>query len=302
MGADPEFMLVDDKGHIHSAIGIVEGTSEQRLKIKSHQFYYDNVLAECAIAPGNSRKKVIDSFRECFEIYAAIVEEHKLKLLPRAFHEYDESELKHEDARRVGCSIDRCAYKVQDTEPPKDIIAKSNIRSGGGHLHLGSQSVLEEWCFFTAPTVVLMDLFLGFPSLYIDHDPTSAARRKIYGQAGRYRIKEYGLEYRTLSNFWLASPKLVGLMYDLSEFVLDIVDKRFGDFCKADFDKYTSEDPSKAYKYKYDAKKVRKAIDTSTKDDELLDYALSKMPKGLAADLRSFTKPVQYDMYKEWGL
>ncbi len=33
--------------------------------------------------------------------------------------------------------------------------------------------------------------------------------------AGRYRKPSYGVEYRTLSNFWLNSPELVGWIYDI---------------------------------------------------------------------------------------
>ncbi|MCW8826503.1 MAG: hypothetical protein OQK78_08770, partial [Gammaproteobacteria bacterium] len=48
--------------------------------------------------------------------------------------------------------------------------------------------------------VKAMDLYLGVPSVLIDPDND---RRELYGKAGAYRNKPYGLEYRTLSNFWI---------------------------------------------------------------------------------------------------
>ena len=34
-------------------------------------------------------------------------------------------------------------------------------------------------------------------------------RKKLYGKAGAYRPKPYGLEYRSLSNFWVFDDKLI---------------------------------------------------------------------------------------------
>ena len=49
-----------------------------------------------------------------------------------------------------------------------------------------------------------MDFFLGLPSLFYDDD---VRRRSMYGKAGCYRPKSYGVEYRTLSYAWLMSKE-----------------------------------------------------------------------------------------------
>ena len=67
LGADPEFMLCKD-GEIHSAIGIIQGDIDNRINIKGHQFYWDNVMAECAVRPESRKEKVLISFKECFQI------------------------------------------------------------------------------------------------------------------------------------------------------------------------------------------------------------------------------------------
>lgn len=49
--------------------------------------------------------------------------------------------------------------------------------------------------------VKAMDLFLGVPSVLMDE---GEERKQLYGKAGAHRPKPYGVEYRTLSNFWIA--------------------------------------------------------------------------------------------------
>lgn len=48
-----------------------------------------------------------------------------------------------------------------------------------------------------------IDAFVGIPSIIYD---TDVERRNLYGKAGCFRLQPYGLEYRTLSSFWIANP------------------------------------------------------------------------------------------------
>jgi len=49
------------------------------------------------------------------------------------------------------------------------------------------------------------DWFLGGWSVFMDKDEV---RRNLYGKMGACRYKPYGVEYRVLSNFWVASKEL----------------------------------------------------------------------------------------------
>ena len=76
-GSDPEFMLTKECQY-YSAIGIIQGTTEKRIKQDGHEFYWDNVMAECAVRPGKSIADAVESIRECMRIYADMVRPYQL--------------------------------------------------------------------------------------------------------------------------------------------------------------------------------------------------------------------------------
>jgi len=225
-GSDPEFMLVSVEGKYVSAIGKVPGTKEDMLPLGNGHFaFHDNVLAECCPLYGKDKKEVLTNFRDCFERYANVV--HPFKLKPQASHTYPAEECLHPAAQEFGCSPEQNAYDMATVNPP--VCEKGNtFRSGGGHIHLGYLKGKEyplvdfmgRWWLTR-----LMDLFVGLPSVLMDNDPTSQARRKLYGGAGNMRPKDYGIEYRVLSNFWLDSPRRVSLVHDLCGWLLGFMQK-----------------------------------------------------------------------------
>lgn len=302
IGSDPEFMLVKD-GKYRSAFDIVQGDAENRICVRGHEFYYDNVMAECAIKPAASKEEFVENVRECLGIYADMV--RPFKLVAQASQDYPDSELKDKRARHAGCAPDMCSYKMEMQDPPVDLIENGSLRSCGGHIHLGADLLITD-----GPdpnrAVYMLDLFLGIPSLWLDTDPTSPRRRALYGQSGRYRVKDYGLEYRSLGNFWLQSPELVRLTYDLCEFVLNFVDS--GEAAKCwEFDSevyFDSDNPADAWTCNwYNPEELRNCINESNKTlaEPHLEFVKSKLPDKLTADLNNSANKM-YDMYKEWRI
>lgn len=129
-------------------------------------------------------------------------------------------------ARMFGCQPSDNFYGHR---PIRVNSAKYFKRSAGGHLHFGvrhprllsggySGLGVDLRRDFVAP----LDVLCGNTSVLIDREPLAAERRRNYGRAGEYRLTTFGLEYRTLSNFWLRHSALHDLMCGLAQFAANI--------------------------------------------------------------------------------
>lgn len=304
MGTDPEFMLVDGAGNLKSAIGVVNGTKEEKIDLgDGNKLFYDNVLAEVNINPGDSADALVQSINNCLKKLTKAVYPYRLQL--QASATYPAAECKHPDAMVFGCEPEFCAYDMNIVQAPE---CKTTFRSAGGHIHLGypeghfplTASAEEDGGLARAWgrvwVVRMMDLFMGVPSLWIDQDPHSPARRKLYGKAGTHRPKEeYGVEYRATSNFWLRSPNTVRLAYNISNFVVNFVAEN------KHLELWEDEHTCKAY----DVDALRNSINNSDKKaaSTFLNGLVKKyMPADLYAQVLAASEPVNVNFYREWGL
>ncbi|MCS5736868.1 putative amidoligase domain-containing protein, partial [Herbiconiux daphne] len=119
-------------------------------------------------------------------------------------HVFTEAEIKsfHESALVFGCEPDYNA--LTGMRNPKPAAADLGLRTCGGHIHIGYNDVIEVTGDNQKILGVMCDYFLGLPSLLLDKDDR---RRELYGKAGACRFKDYGIEYRSLSNFWTFQEK-----------------------------------------------------------------------------------------------
>jgi hypothetical protein len=119
-------------------------------------------------------------------------------------------------SRILGCAPSRNAYGDRPiTVNPKTY----RKRSAGGHAHLGLNGtrIMRDSDDERQRLVPLLDILVGNFCVLIDRDPGAAERRENYGRAGEYRLPRHGLEYRTLSNFWLRNYALMSFVFGMSE-------------------------------------------------------------------------------------
>lgn len=229
-GTDPEFSLV--KGNqLISAIPYIQGTKAEPFPLKGGGIIsWDNVACEFATPPASTTNDFIKKIKRTLkDTYSYIPKDMDLTALPSA--EYPEEELQCEESRVFGCMPDMNAWSNSENAPP--IPPTFNFRSFGGHVHVGcikpDGKVIHKDSQFLLSTegkilmIKGMDLFLGITSVILDNNKAAVERRKLYGKAGCFRATHYGVEYRTLSNFWLKTPATSMLISSLVDDVVESI-------------------------------------------------------------------------------
>lgn len=214
IGADPELFLRTISGKMISAVGLIGGTKDQPLplEVPGCAVQEDNVSAEFNIPPSDN----LDDFKRHINYVKSHLSDkaQKMGLLLAdhvASYSFDNDQLESWQSQVFGCEPDMCAWTGR--ENPRPFSTDFNLRSCGGHIHVGSD---------LDPDMVIrsMDLHLGVPSITLDPD---THRRSLYGKAGACRRKPYGVEYRTLSNFWIWSDELISWAWEGTQKAVEFV-------------------------------------------------------------------------------
>ena len=211
IGTDPEFFLKKDNKFV-SAFGIVPGTKAKPFPVDSGAVQVDGMALEFNIEPAEDSDKFVTNIHTVLKILRDMVPE-EFDFAYEAVAKFPASYLKKQPmmARMLGCDPDFDAYLDMPNEPPDN---QKPMRTAAGHVHVGWRDAepinlqhLEE-CRLIAKQ---LDYILGVPSVVLD---PNGERRKMYGKAGAYRPKSYGVEYRVLSNFWLKTDALMAWVFE----------------------------------------------------------------------------------------
>jgi len=203
IGADPELFLINNQQKLISVVGLIGGSKEEPMPIGNGcAIQEDNVAAEFCIPPCTSADTFISSIQYALGDINSRAENLGLSLATlTASASFDRDQLRTRQAQEFGCDPDYNAYTMRPNPRPK--AKDKTLRSAGGHVHVGTKH--------RHPDIIkTMDLYLGVPSLLIDKDEQ---RRQLYGKAGSFRPKPYGVEYRTLSNFWIWDKNTIHWVY-----------------------------------------------------------------------------------------
>ncbi len=209
VGTDLE--VFGKRGEHHVALcGKIGGSKEAPLQLpdmhKGFMVQEDNVSLEFNVPASDSAAGFTKNISVMRERVFKILNTLGLSHSTHAAVSFDKQELTHPNALVFGCEPDYNAWTKRENEKPRS--KDACLRTAGGHVHVGTSDVdmLEG--------IKYMDLFLGVPSILLDDSESSVRRRELYGKAGAMRPKPYGFEYRTLSNFWMFSDKLVNWVFN----------------------------------------------------------------------------------------
>lgn len=215
IGCDPELFAFDQSAKSFvSCHPYLTGTKKEPTKVALGAIQLDGTSAEINIKPASTRVEFIR--------HISSVLHDTQKLLPSSFaltavpsvtypqKYYDELP---SFTKESGCDPDYNAY----TGDRNSHLIPDNTAFGGGHIHIGWEAYTKQ-----APAlqelqaremIKQMDAVVGLASLQWDK---FQERRFAHGAAGNYRRKPYGVEYRSLSNAWLANIGLMEKVYDLT--------------------------------------------------------------------------------------
>lgn len=198
-GADPEVFVTDFMGGMRSIIGLIGGSKEAPLPLtelgEGFAVQEDNVAMEFNIPPSATVQDFDDNIRKVLDTLSATVKgKYGFNLCRVSAVSFPDMELQNPAALVFGCDPDfNCWTGAVNPRPNAE---DKNLRSCGGHVHVGyDQSLASQ-----DKVGQFMDLYLGVPSVLMDN---GELRKKLYGKSGAIRYKPFGLEYRTLSNFWI---------------------------------------------------------------------------------------------------
>ena len=210
-GCDPELFVINGDGDFVSASDFLPGSKKEPFKVDKGAVQPDGVAAEFNIDPASNYKEFsgnIDAVMKQLE--EMLPNGHKLVVASSASfkkHIWDDIQ---PEARELGCDPDVNAWTGENNGIPS-YEADPRMRCAGGHLHIGFPGTTDaditdvQHIMNCRDLVKQFDWFLAGWSLQHDKD---SIRRNLYGKAGACRYKPYGVEYRTLSNFWLKTPEL----------------------------------------------------------------------------------------------
>lgn len=213
IGSDPEYFL-EKNGRPISAVGLIPGSKKSPFKIGEHEsVQLDNVALEFNVKPSDTPEEFIESLGVCHEWaynhFQSI--DPTIQLLAQPSVEFEDSELDTIEAKRFGCDPDFNAW--EGGSPNCSPNASTNLRSCGGHIHVGL-SLDGDDPIDVDRFIRLMDKNVGVYTTSVCGDER---RRELYGKAGAYREKPYGVEYRTPSISWLKTEESIRKVFELVE-------------------------------------------------------------------------------------
>jgi hypothetical protein len=218
LGADPEFTLKDGDIYVSSE-GMLRGSKKEPKSIgMGCAVQEDCVAVEFNIPPASSSDEFVTYLKYSLDTLREMIDKNlQFSWIPVA--EFRPEFLMSSQAKQSGCSPDANVWGDKCKVPK---FSGTRYRPFGGHIHFGYDSPVKE----TSEDIVkLSDLFINVATLKYEDREAAIIRRRMYGRAGSHRIKDYGVEYRSLSSWWLESEEKMKMIFDLSKSVVDIANE-----------------------------------------------------------------------------
>ena len=215
IGCDPElFVQHRDSGDFISAWGLCQGTKHAPLPVEKGAVQVDGMALEFNIDPAECEDEFVNNIYTVLgEMSRYVPAGYKLTAVPTA--EFSQEVWNHvpEAAKELGCDPDYNAY-TGDVTPKPD--GNRTFRTGAGHVHIGWTNIKDKYApeHFHICCELIKAIDEAVQPFIKQHDPDKK-RQELYGAPGCFRPKNYGVEYRSPSNFWVNDESFMRTIYDL---------------------------------------------------------------------------------------
>lgn len=238
LGCDPEFFFEKD-GKIIGAEKVLPADGLHALDtsgIYRGKIIIDGIQAELNPVQDTCRELVAYRIHLAFKSLRQLMEDKGVRcnFSPTVEVTQDEMDSLSDGSKQFGCAPSKNTggeSKIAITDASKYM-----KRSAGGHLHFGGRNDAEVMAVLRNPEVLvpILDIIVGNTCVLLDRDSGNIERRKVYGKAGEYRTPSHGLEYRTLSNFWLKDYVVLSFVFGIArQAILAVADGHAKEFMDA---------------------------------------------------------------------
>ena len=201
IGIEIEHIIKNRNGtdHVLTAVEVPHSKARPYWISNAGNIQLDCVAAEIAIEPASNaiecwkkyselRSVLLTTFLDPLDLWIATGSQGTFS---------SESLLASPEANEIGCSASFSAYRQDGRRSQTPSEYTSNVRHTGIHLNIDFDGTVREKRAF----IRTLDGFVGLHSVSFWEQDTaveSRLRRGFYGQAGNHRLKDFGVEYRTL--------------------------------------------------------------------------------------------------------
>jgi len=214
MGTDPEFFV--SKEVAPKKFDLIPAFNVLADKKVNPYVFWDGFQAECTVRPRNCHQELASEIA-----YSLSRLPSSLQIVPSPIWRVPKHFLANaaEEHVRLGCDPSYNVHNMKGRPVPdgRELL----VRFAGGHIHFSLYNPYKN-----PPRVKSIvracDAILAVPCVAFAAGVDHPIRRQYYGLPGEFRLPEHGLEYRTLSNFWLYHPQAYHLVFDLARMAHNI--------------------------------------------------------------------------------
>ena len=231
VGVEREMPVYVNNVAVPAQLLIPQYTKESPLQVNGGTMHHDCSLLEFTTPPCASGGNLRDSYVRQYDYVhgvllatedvrrraADVVGEsvRSIKLSSHTAATFSQVEFMNQpENRELGCSPSRNAYGSRPIRPEGYADTK---RFGGTHLNI---STPETTSAEDRSLVMAVDVAFAMPHMFKCNDVyDEQLRRELYGRAGEYRRKDFGIEFRVLSSNFLSTYSLHSVYHALKYLV-----------------------------------------------------------------------------------